>query len=240
MRMDVYSCSVGLHQLVQALVCIRRLQRFMLHAEITKTKQNPCQTADDPFALRMTNVNAKWHGDVKDNTLRNINLTVPPGSFIAIVGQVGSGKSSLLQAILQELPLTGGSIESRGRINYVSQQPWIFASSVRQNVLFGQAMDKSRYEEVIRVCQMTSDIDSFPHGDRTIVGERGMNLSGGQRARINLARAIYKDADIYLMDDPLSAVDSHVSRRLVDKCICGYLKVKSLRVQQNVMNKKNF
>lgn len=198
----------------------------MLHPEITKTKQNPYRTVTDPFALRMTNVNAKWHGDGKDDTLRNISLTVPAGSFIAIVGQVGSSKSSLLQAILQELPLTGGSIESRGRINYVSQQPWIFASSVRQNVLFGQAMDKSRYEEVIGVCQMRSDIDSFPYGDRTIVGERGMNLSGGQRARINLARAIYKDADIYLLDDPLSAVDSHVSRRLVDECICGYLKVK--------------
>ncbi|XP_012538805.1 probable multidrug resistance-associated protein lethal(2)03659 [Monomorium pharaonis] len=223
----IFGFSMGLHQLVQALVCIRRLQRFMLHDEITKTKQNPCQTVPDSFALRMTDVNAKWHGDSKDDTLRNVNLTVPPGSFVAIVGQVGSSKSSLLQAILQELPLTSGSIESHGRINYVSQQPWIFASSVRQNVLFGQPMDKSRYDEVIRVCQMESDIDSFPHGDRTIVGERGMNLSGGQRARINLARAIYKDADIYLLDDPLSAVDSHVSKRLVKKCICGYLKGKT-------------
>ncbi|XP_011871334.1 PREDICTED: probable multidrug resistance-associated protein lethal(2)03659 [Vollenhovia emeryi] len=222
----IFGFAMGLHQMVQALVCLRRLRRFMLHAEITKTKQIPCHVTDS-LALRMTNVNAKWHGDSKDDTLRNVSLTVPPGSFVAIVGQVGSGKSSLLQAILQELPLTSGNIESRGRINYVSQQPWIFASSVRQNVLFGQAMDKKRYDEVIRVCQMESDIDSFPHGDRTIVGERGINLSGGQRARINLARAIYKDADIYLLDDPLSAVDTHVSRRLVDKCICGYLKGKT-------------
>jgi len=199
----------------------------MLHDEITKTRQNLIyQTVTDSYALSMINVNAKWHGDGKEDTLRNVSLTVPPGSFIAIVGQVGSGKSSLLQAILQELPLTSGSIECHGRINYVSQQPWIFASSVKQNVLFGQTMDKSRYDEVIRVCQMESDINSFPHGDRTIVGERGMNLSGGQRARINLARAIYKDADIYLLDDPLSAVDSHVSRCLVDKCIFGYLKVR--------------
>ncbi|KYM76972.1 hypothetical protein ALC53_12582 [Atta colombica] len=199
----IFGFSMGLHQLVQALVCIRRLRSFMLHDEITKTRQNLIyQTVTDSYALSMTNVNAKWHGD-------------------------GSGKSSLLQAILQELPLTSGSIECHGRINYVSQQPWIFASSVKQNVLFGQTMDKSRYDEVIRVCQMESDINSFPHGDRTIVGERGMNLSGGQRARINLARAIYKDADIYLLDDPLSAVDSHVSRCLVDKCIFGYLKEKT-------------
>ncbi|XP_036139278.1 probable multidrug resistance-associated protein lethal(2)03659 isoform X2 [Monomorium pharaonis] len=223
----VHRFSSGLHQLVQALVCIRRLRRFMLHDEIVKTKQNSCQTIPDSFALHMTDVNAKWHGDNKADTLHNVNLTISPGSFVAIVGQVGSGKSSLLQAILQELPLTSGRIESRGRINYVSQQPWIFASSVKQNVLFGQSMDKSRYDKVIRVCQMESDIDTFPYGDRTIVGERGMNLSGGQRARINLARAIYKDADIYLLDDPLSAVDSHVSKYLVDKCICGYLKGKT-------------
>lgn len=230
---NLQTCPVGLHQMAQALVCIRRLRRFMLHDEINKTRQSLSQTVTDSFALSMTDVNAKWHGDGKDDTLRNVSLTVPPGSFIAIVGQVGSGKSSLLQAILQELPLTSGSIESHGRINYVSQQPWIFASSVRQNILFGQPMDRSRYDEVIRVCQMESDIDSFSHGDHTIVGERGINLSGGQRARINLARAIYKDADIYLLDDPLSAVDSHVSRRLVDKCICGYLKViKSCRIKK--------
>nr|XP_012224795.1 PREDICTED: probable multidrug resistance-associated protein lethal(2)03659 [Linepithema humile]XP_012224797.1 PREDICTED: probable multidrug resistance-associated protein lethal(2)03659 [Linepithema humile]XP_012224798.1 PREDICTED: probable multidrug resistance-associated protein lethal(2)03659 [Linepithema humile]XP_012224799.1 PREDICTED: probable multidrug resistance-associated protein lethal(2)03659 [Linepithema humile]XP_012224800.1 PREDICTED: probable multidrug resistance-associated prot len=224
----IFGFSMGLHQLVQALVSIRRLRKFMMHSEITKTKQNPDRMdVKSSFALRMINVNAKWHGDGKDDTLRNVNLTVAPGSFVAIVGQVGSGKSSLLQAILQELPLTSGSIDSCGRINYISQQPWIFASSVKQNILFGQKVDKSRYAKVIRVCQMESDICSFPHGDSTAVGERGINLSGGQRARINLARAIYKDADIYLLDDPLSAVDSHVSKRLIDDCICGYLKDKT-------------
>lgn len=221
---------VGLHQMAQALVCIRRLQRFMMHTEIIKRKEeNLYQTINESYALRMINVNAKWHGDGKDYTLRNVNLTVLPGSFVAIVGQVGSGKSSLLQAILQELPLINGSIESRGRINYISQQPWIFTSSVKQNILFGQTMDKSRYNEVIKVCQMESDINSFAQGDYTIVGERGINLSGGQRARINLARGIYKDADIYLLDDPLSAVDSHVSRHLINNCICSYLKVKIVR-----------
>jgi len=204
-----------------------------MHSEITKVKRNLNRTdVKNSIALRMINVNAKWHGDDKD-TLCNVNLTVLPGSFVAVVGQVGSGKSSLLQAILQELPLTSGSIESCGRINYISQQPWIFASSVRQNILFGQEMDKSRYAEVIRICQMESDLCSFPYGDSTAVGERGMNLSGGQRARINLARAIYKDADIYLLDDPLSAVDSHVSKRLIDECICGYLKVRIVNYFNN-------
>ncbi|EFN85517.1 Probable multidrug resistance-associated protein lethal(2)03659 [Harpegnathos saltator] len=223
----IFGFAMGLHQLVQVLVCCRRLQKFMTHAEIMKTAEEPCQTTKNSFALRMTDVNAKWQDDAKEDTLRKVNLTVLPGSLVIIVGSVGSGKSSLLHAILQELPLASGSIESHGRINYVSQQPWIFASSVKQNILFGQAMDKSRYDRVIRICQMESDIRSFNHGDRTIVGERGINLSGGQRARINLARAIYKDADIYLMDDPLSAVDSHVSRHIVDECICGYLKEKT-------------
>lgn len=219
---------IGLDQAVQALVCIRRLRKFMMHSEIAKTQRRDSRRASekDAFALSMTNVIAKWRSDSKNDTLRNVNLTVAPGSLVIVVGQVGSGKSSLLQAILQELPLTSGAIVSHGKINYVSQQPWIFASSVRQNILFGQDMDKSRYDEVIRVCQMESDVNSFPHGDRTIVGERGINMSGGQRARINLARAIYKDADIYLLDDPLSAVDSQVGRRLVDECICGYLKAR--------------
>ncbi|XP_029169040.1 probable multidrug resistance-associated protein lethal(2)03659 [Nylanderia fulva] len=223
----MYGFSFGVQNIVQAQVCIRRLQKFMMHTEIIKKEENPHETIKELFALRIINVNAKWHSDNKEYTLHNVNLTVLPGSFVAIIGQVGSGKSSLLQAILQELPLINGSIERRGRINYISQQPWIFASTVKQNILFGQTMDKSRYNKVIKVCQMESDIDLFPRGDCTIVGDRGINLSGGQRARVNLARAIYKDADIYLLDDPLSAVDSHVSRRLVDDCICSFLKGKT-------------
>lgn len=218
--------SLGLHQMVQALVCIRRLQNFMMHAEIVKVRRDLGRMVGDPLALRLAGVHAKWQSDDKADSLRDINITVSAGSLVAVVGSVGSGKSSLLQAILQELPLTSGSIESRGRIIYVSQQPWIFPSSVMQNVLFGRAMDSSRYDQVIRICQMRPDVASLPHGDRTIVGERGINLSGGQRARINLARAIYQDADIYLLDDPLSAVDSHVGRQLVDECICGYLKAR--------------
>jgi len=213
--------------MVQALVCIHRLQNFMMHTEITKTQQDLNKIAKDSFTLRLVNVNAKWQSDDKIDSLCNINLTIPANSFVAIIGPVGSGKSSFLQAILQELPLTSGSIESHGKINYVSQQPWIFPSSVKQNILFGQAMNKSRYDEIIKICQLESDISLLPHGDHTVIGERGINLSGGQRARINLARAMYQqDADIYLLDDPLSAVDSYVGRCIVDECICGFLKAR--------------
>lgn len=202
----------------------------MMHTEIVKTIQDSSKTVKDCIALRMINVNAKWLNDNKNDTLTNINLTIPSGSLVAIVGRVGSGKSNLLKVILHELPLTSGNIQICGKVNYVSQQPWIFVSSIKQNILFDQAMNKSRYDEVIKICQMKPDISSFPHGDRTIVGERGINLSGGQRARISLSRAVYKDADIYLLDDPLSAVDSHVSKHLMDDCICGYLKA---RIQFN-------
>ncbi|RLU27650.1 hypothetical protein DMN91_001454 [Ooceraea biroi] len=169
----IFGFSMGLHQMVQALVSIRRLQNFMMHTEIVKTKQNLDQPVGDSFALRMTGVHAKWQSDDKNDSLCNINLTIPAKSFVAVIGPVGSSKSSFLQAILQELPLTSGSIESRGRINYVSQQPWIFPSSVMQNILFGQAMDKLRYDKVIKICQMESDVALLPHGDRTIVGEEG-------------------------------------------------------------------
>ncbi|XP_015377601.1 PREDICTED: probable multidrug resistance-associated protein lethal(2)03659, partial [Diuraphis noxia] len=135
--------------------------------------------------------------------------------------------SSLLQAILGELPLSEGQIVVNGVVSYASQEPWLFAGSVQQNILFGSAMDDERYKEVIQICALKTDLEQFPYGDKTTVGERGVSLSGGQKARINLARAVYKQADIYLLDDPLSAVDAHVGSHLFRKCIKGYLRKKT-------------
>lgn len=145
---------------------------------------------------------------------------------MAIVGPVGSGKSTLLQTILGELTPERGTVEVKGSVSYASQEPWVFGGSVRQNIIFGQDFEKEKYEEIVKVCALERDFTLFPYGDKTLVGERGVSLSGGQRARINLARAIYKDADIYLLDDPLSAVDTHVGKHLFDQCISGYLKYK--------------
>lgn len=114
-----------------------------------------------------------------------------------------------------------------GTISYASQEPWVFAATVRQNILFGAKYEKSRYQEVVRVCALVKDFEQFPNGDLSIVGDRGASLSGGQKARINLARAVYRDTDIYLLDDPLSAVDIHVSKQLYEDCICGYLRNKT-------------
>ncbi|KAF0749577.1 putative multidrug resistance-associated protein lethal(2)03659, partial [Aphis craccivora] len=179
----------------------------------------------DNYSLVLLNVTAKWTNDHKNNTLEKINLTVRPGQLFAVIGTVGAGKSSLLQAILRELPISEGRISVHGVISYSSQEPWIFSGTIQQNILFGSTMDKERFNEVIDICALKNDIEHFPLGHETVVGERGITLSGGQKARINLARAVYKKADIYLLDDPLSAVDVRVGKHLFEKCILDYLKL---------------
>lgn len=179
-------------------------------------------------AILGRNLTARWDDTHPENTLDNVNIRVQPGTLVAVIGRVGAGKSSLIQAILKELPLHSGDIEVNGEISYASQEPWLFSSSVRQNILFGLPMDKIRYREVVKRCALEKDFAMFPHGDKTIVGERGQSLSGGQKARVSLARACYREAAIYLLDDPLSAVDAHVGRHLFDQCLRTFLRGKSI------------
>ncbi|XP_031636354.1 multidrug resistance-associated protein 4-like [Contarinia nasturtii] len=156
---------------------------------------------------------------LKVPTLNEINVDFPKGKLIGIIGSVGAGKSSFLQALLRELPLESGSLSINGSISYASQEPWIFAASVKQNILFGENYDRDRYDSVVKTCALVKDFEQFESGDQMIVGDRGASLSGGQKARLNLARACYRKADIYLMDDPLSAVDAHVGTHIFNKCI---------------------
>nr|CAI5864659.1 unnamed protein product [Callosobruchus analis] len=240
----------GISQVAEAKVSIRRLNQFMLYDETQLAKaikakdfhdrQNEKSTDKDgkpgelsngidismePYIV-LTNATAKWSDGSLDNTLTNLNLQITYSQLLAVIGPVGSGKTSLLHVILQELPLIEGSLKVSGRISYASQEPWLFAGTVRQNILFGLPMDKTRYKTVVKKCSLERDFNLLPYGDKTIVGDRGVSLSGGQRARINLARAVYKEADIYLLDDPLSAVDTHVGRELFENCISEYLKDK--------------
>ncbi|CAG2111248.1 unnamed protein product [Medioppia subpectinata] len=150
-------------------------------------------------------------------TLKNISLNLNPGDLLAVIGPVGAGKSSLLMTILKELPLLSGSIEIVGSISYASQESWSFNTSVQNNILFGAEYNESRYKRVVEVCALERDFEIFPFGDKTLVGERGVQLSGGQKARITLARALYRNSDIVLMDDPLSAVDTSVAEHIFDK-----------------------
>lgn len=132
----------------------------------------------------------------------------------------------MLNGIIGELPIEKGNISVRGKIAYAPQEAWVFSGTVRQNVLCGSVYDVNRYQNVIRACALEKDFSLLLHGDRTVVGDNGTSLSGGQKARLNLARALYTDADIYLLDDPLSAVDAHVGRHLFDKAINGFLSGK--------------
>ncbi|XP_071557592.1 ATP-binding cassette subfamily C member 4-like isoform X2 [Temnothorax nylanderi] len=192
-------------------------------------------TSDLPVCVKLQQVSANWINGQLPPTLCNINLTINPGQLCAVVGAVGSGKSSLLHLLLKELDPDAGSValtqssskNSFLRISYASQDPWLFSGTVRDNILFGQPYDKARYNQVTNVCALTKDFRQFPQGDMTMVGERGITLSGGQRARVNLARAVYRQADLYLLDDPLSAVDSRVARHLYRKCITEYLHSKT-------------
>ncbi|XP_039312865.1 probable multidrug resistance-associated protein lethal(2)03659 isoform X2 [Solenopsis invicta] len=182
---------------------------------------------DMNWDINMINVTAKWEERQSENTLENLNLKLEKGKLYAVIGMVGSGKSSFLSAILGEITLTEGQVKVNGSVSYASQEAWVFGATVRQNILFGQSYDRQRYHKVIKACALIRDFQQFPQGDQTVVGERGSSLSGGQKARVNLARALYRQSDIFLLDDPLSAVDAHVSKHLFQECIQRYLAGKT-------------
>ncbi|KAJ3025896.1 UNVERIFIED_CONTAM: hypothetical protein HDU68_006517 [Siphonaria sp. JEL0065] len=172
--------------------------------------------------------------------LQNANFKIPKGTLCAVVGPVGAGKSSLVQALLGEMKNTSGSTAMNGRVAYASQQGWLQNSTLQANVLFGAKMDRERYDSVIRACSLDKDIQSFPNGELTEVGERGVQLSGGQVARVNLARTMYSDSDILLLDDPLAAVDSHVGRHIFEVGIkkqCAGKTVLLVTHQLNLLSK---
>lgn len=156
-------------------------------------------------------------------TLKNINLQVGRNELIAVVGGVGSGKSSLLAALAGDMRKTAGSIKRGASIAYCPQYAWIQNASVKENIIFGREFKESWYAEVVEACALQQDLDMLPNGDQTEIGERGITVSGGQKQRLNIARAIYFDADIILLDDPLSAVDAHVGKHLFDRAICGLM-----------------
>lgn len=163
------------------------------------------------------------------HTLSNIDLRISDGTLTAIVGRIGQGKSSLLSALMGDMYKLHGVVKIFGDIAYVPQQAWIVNATLKDNILFGQPFDQEKYDRIVFASGLAPDFAMLPAGDQTEIGERGINLSGGQKQRVSLARAAYQDADIYLLDDPLSAVDAHVDQHLWNYLIGpkGLLKAKT-------------
>ncbi|PWA18711.1 hypothetical protein CCH79_00005724, partial [Gambusia affinis] len=161
-------------------------------------------------------------------TLHRINLRVKTGSLVGICGSVGSGKSSLLSALLGQMTLVEGRVAASGGFAYVSQHAWILNDSLKENILFGNEFDSDRYNAVLEACCLLPDLAELPYGDMTEIGEQGANLSGGQRQRLSLARALYSERPVLLLDDPLSAVDACVGSHIFSRAICGAAKGKTV------------
>ncbi|WAQ93730.1 MRP4-like protein [Mya arenaria] len=194
----------GVRNSIAAQVSLIRIQNFLLLSE------HPCTSSPGNDGESVTpadcmvdidNVSAKWDQEQEQQTLKNVSAKVEPGKLLAVIGPVGAGKSSLLMAILQELPSSQGQITLKGRVAYVSQLPWVFSATLRQNITFGNKYEKAKYDRIIKACALN-------------------------KARVSLARALYMDADVYLLDDPLSAVDTAVGRHLFENVVQGYLKTK--------------
>ncbi|EDV19525.1 uncharacterized protein TRIADDRAFT_51152 [Trichoplax adhaerens] len=199
---------------IQASVSIKRLSAFLKYDELDPNNVHDIMPpAHDDSAVLINDGTFTWGGNDESTCLKKINLRIRKGSLVAIVGHVGSGKSSLLSSILGEMQKVEGRVHVQGSVAYVPQQAWIQNATLKNNVLFASEYSP-RYERIIEACALEEDLEMLPAGDSTEIGEKGINLSGGQKQRVSLARAVFSDADIFLLDDPLSAVDAHVGKHI--------------------------
>ncbi|TYK18126.1 ABC transporter C family member 4-like [Cucumis melo var. makuwa] len=217
----------SLISLSQAVISLGRLDSFMSSRELAEDSVEREEGCDSGIAVEVRDGSFSWD-DEDGEVLKNINFNVRKGELTAVVGIVGSGKSSLLASILGEMHKISGRVRVCGRTAYVAQTSWIQNGTIEENILFGLPMDRKRYSEVIRVCCLEKDLEMMEFGDQTEIGERGINLSGGQKQRIQLARAVYQDCDIYLLDDVFSAVDAHTGSEIFKECVRGILKDKTV------------
>ncbi|XP_071805798.1 ATP-binding cassette sub-family C member 9-like [Asterias amurensis] len=187
---------------------------------------DPEQTMESDIAVEITNGNFKWDPESDVNTMSDINVKIPAGKLTMIIGQVGSGKSSLLSAILGEMTTVSGDVQinsGKESIAFAAQKPWLLNGSLQDNILFSSDMNRKRYKCVIEACALKPDIDILPAGDQTEIGEKGINMSGGQKQRISVARTMYSGRQLIILDDPLSALDVHVGRHLFEEGIVKWL-----------------
>ncbi|XP_054698311.1 multidrug resistance-associated protein 1 isoform X4 [Grus americana] len=237
LRFPLNMLPMVISSIVEASVSLKRLRVFLSHEELDPDSiiRGPIAEAEGSIVVK----NATFSWSKNDPPLLNsINFTVPEGSLVAVVGQVGCGKSSLLSALLGEMDKKDGYVVVKGSVAYVPQQAWVQNATLEDNIIFGKEMNESRYKRVIEACALLPDIEILPTGDKTEIGEKGVNLSGGQKQRVSLARAVYCNADIYLFDDPLSAVDAHVGKHIFEKVIGpkGILKNKTRVLVTHAIN----
>ncbi|XP_046756512.1 multidrug resistance-associated protein 1 isoform X2 [Gallus gallus] len=237
LRFPLNILPMVISSIVEASVSLKRLRVFLSHEELDPDSiiRGPITNAEGSIVVK--NATFSW-SKTDPPSLNSINFTVPEGSLIAVVGQVGCGKSSLLSALLGEMDKKEGYVVVKGSIAYVPQQAWIQNATLEDNIIFGREMNESRYKRVIEACALLPDLEILPMGDRTEIGEKGVNLSGGQKQRVSLARAVYCNADTYLFDDPLSAVDAHVGKHIFEKVIGpkGILKNKTRVLVTHAVN----
>ncbi|KAI9174576.1 hypothetical protein LWI28_019508 [Acer negundo] len=217
---------------IEASISFSRIVKFLEAPELenTNTRQIKSDNKMD-WSIFIRSAEISWDASSSSSskaTLRNIDLMVKPGEKVAICGEVGSGKSTLLASILGEVPNINGMVQVYGKIAYVSQTAWIQTGTIQENIMFGSIMDATRYQEVLAKSCLVKDLEMLPFGDLTEIGERGVNLSGGQKQRVQLARALYQDADVYLLDDPFSAVDAHTATALFNEYVMGALSRKTV------------
>ena len=202
---------------IQVFVSLKRLQNFFDSKSWKPLPQSPLISLE----------NCTFCYENKE-ILKNISLNVKEGEFLAVIGAVGSGKSSLLMGLMGEIVLKTGKISMNANVSYApSQDAWLLNASLKENILLGREYEETWYNKVVNACCLLPDINALPAGDSTEIGERGINLSGGQKARICLARAVYTKSEVYLLDDPLSSVDNHVAAHIVEHCLLGLLKGKT-------------
>lgn len=210
---------MGIVQVAELHTAAKRIDNLLNTEELNFSSYN--QNKRDPKII-MTNICVTINGT---NILKNVSLSLTEPSLVALKGSVGSGKTTLLKTILKEHKFNGNLMVD-GRISYASQEPWIFPGTIRQNIIFGQKFEQNRYKRVLNICELTSDVNSMENGDQTRIGDKGLNLSRGQKARINLARAVYRKSDIYLLDQCLTSFDYFVRDTVFKKCLKEFLNGK--------------
>ncbi|XP_019669254.2 ATP-binding cassette sub-family C member 2 isoform X6 [Felis catus] len=212
--------------MLQASVSTERLEKYLGGDDLDTSAIRHEYNFDK--AVQFSEASFTWDRDL-EATIRDVNLDIMPGQLVAVVGTVGSGKSSLMSAMLGEMENVHGHITIKGTIAYVPQQSWIQNGTLKDNILFGSELDEKKYQQVLEACALLPDLEVLPGGDLAEIGEKGINLSGGQKQRISLARATYQNSDIYVLDDPLSAVDAHVGKHIFNKVLGpnGLLKGKT-------------